>query len=148
MGVLEQMVKALEKETFYLFKATSDRLKKCTYMKVNETKDDDHHNGTLLTRGGLGRREEVTTVVGEGNRLNFGSVEFGSFPVLYTDNSTCSVFASPDEKDVFLWVAGSTAANATFDACCKKVFKREVRNANQTIYHKFSKACLKSSKSP
>ncbi|XP_064464291.1 allergen Arg r 1-like isoform X2 [Ornithodoros turicata] len=141
-----QVVKALEKETFYLFKATSDKVKNCTYMKANETKDDNK-TATLITSTGLRRVEEVTTVVGDGNHLKVGSVEFGSLPVWYTDNSTCSVLVAPDEKNVLLWVAGSTAANATFDECCKKVFKREAKKANQTIHHKFSKACLKK-KSP
>uniref|UniRef100_A0A1D2AJA6 Salivary lipocalin n=1 Tax=Ornithodoros brasiliensis TaxID=888526 RepID=A0A1D2AJA6_ORNBR len=149
-----QVVKAAEKESFYLFRTTKNRLGSCSYLRVNQT-DDTKKSGILLSGFGLGADVEAASFVGKGNVLNVGkglgaecnpcrAVTQGPFPLLYTDNTTCSVFATPDENDILLYAAASAAPKATFHTCCKKIFKREARKAKKICYNKFSKKCLKS----
>uniref|UniRef100_A0A2R5L4A2 Putative salivary lipocalin n=1 Tax=Ornithodoros turicata TaxID=34597 RepID=A0A2R5L4A2_9ACAR len=141
-----KVVKALERQSFYLFKSTNVQSPNCSTMKVNQT-NKDNYTATLVVRsGGEWNATSTATLVGTDNHLNItleedASEVIGSYPVWYTDNATCVVLVDPDETEIVLWVAGNTTGNASFDECCTKIFEREANKTNGTIYERFPATC-------
>ncbi|XP_064468309.1 uncharacterized protein LOC135379008 [Ornithodoros turicata] len=142
-----EVVKALERQTFYLFKSTNAQSPNCSYMRVNETKEKDHTATLVVRSGGEWNETSAATVVGKDNHLNMtleedgASEVLGSYPVWYTDNVTCVVLVDPEENEIVLWVAGNTTTDASFDECCTNIFEREANNTNGTIYERFPASC-------
>ncbi|XP_064464572.1 uncharacterized protein LOC135375857 [Ornithodoros turicata] len=140
-----EMVKAMAEDSFYVFQTTTSQTLNCTRFEVNQT-DENNHTATLVIR----TRSDtiVTTVAAKGNQLIVNAQqEFpGSYPVLYTDNCTCGVFASPDEEEILLWVANRTALTGSYNMCCNEVFNREAMKIQNVTYGKFSEDCLESSR--
>ncbi|XP_064464562.1 uncharacterized protein LOC135375847 [Ornithodoros turicata] len=118
-----EMIKALTKDFFYLFETTNNQTQNCTFFAVNET-DEKNHTGTL--RAGIGMNTSATAVALDEKGFPM-MLEEGCYRVLYTDNSTCGVVASPGDKEIFLWVAQKTAVQISFHHCCGKVFQSAVK---------------------
>ncbi|XP_064464576.1 uncharacterized protein LOC135375869 [Ornithodoros turicata] len=138
-----EMAKAIAKDRFYVFQSTVSGSSNCIHMEFNQT-DEMNHTGTFLV--GNGEKTVATIVIAEGNQFVMVGAEESSCPVLYTDNSTCGVVASPDEEEIVLLVANRTALTASFDTCCKEIFEREAkRKPNPETYRQFSENCLGSS---
>nr|ACB70380.1 salivary lipocalin [Ornithodoros coriaceus] len=141
-----QVVNAMKKDTFYIFRSTILQSPSCSYMKVNEA-DEQQKKGTLIVRSGLAANEDATSVSADGEKLTIGNVEDGAYPVLYTDGVTCSVLASPDVDEIILFAAESVARQGkqSLHECCNEVFEKRARDMKADVSDIFNQNCLMAS---